>query len=226
MQSGKSRKKEKKMITSKKFFIQSIALINVVLIGACITVNVNFPESAVKKTADDFVADLYKTADKSGDVGTAPSRGVAKKKGPATTKPESKAETKTEPTKDGATLFFDRLDNFRFPNFELISSAQASELDEIKSRMASRLAELSRLKADGTVCETRDGLVKLKNPAKAGGNAAKIAKLLETENNDRELLYEDARKANRVNSGQLQRVRELFADSFRAKSPPSGVCED
>src|SRR5579872_4764189 len=40
-----------------------LAITIATLVTSCITVNVNFPESAVQRAADDFVQDLYKGTD-------------------------------------------------------------------------------------------------------------------------------------------------------------------
>lgn len=46
------------------FLLTSITFSSFVLTTACVTVNVNFPESAVQKATDDYVHDLYEKKEK------------------------------------------------------------------------------------------------------------------------------------------------------------------
>ena len=54
-------------------FQKSIAILLPIVLSSCVTVNVNFPEGAVQKAADDYVRELYKSKQKSGSEPSQPS---------------------------------------------------------------------------------------------------------------------------------------------------------
>ena len=54
-------------------FQKSIAVLLPIILSSCVTVNVNFPEGAVQKAADDYVRELYKSKQKSGAEPSKPS---------------------------------------------------------------------------------------------------------------------------------------------------------
>lgn len=192
------------------------------VITSCVTVNVNFPESAVQRAADDFVQDLYKgtTAVADADAkGTASDAAAMKKSMKKKSGKVPAAESVKKPT------------SFRL---ELFSSAYAVDIDarvktdspqalELKQKMRSRIESINVWKQKGVVCETMQGVLKLAAPTKAGGDAAKVAALVKQENSDREALYSEMTKANQGLREEV--VRRNFATSFRAMSPEQGQCD-
>lgn len=210
-------------LSGKAFLIAVVGMI-----AACVTVNVNFPESAVQQAANDFVSDLYKgektvaNADaKTTDSDAAALKGSMKKtskkkvpqKVPASVPASAPAESK--PTSFQITLF---------------DSAYAIELNtgtpkalELKRKMAARVGDLQTWKQKGVVCETADGMVKLAAPGKAGADAGKVSALVKAENNDRDELYSEIKSANRMSSDAP--VRKSFAGAFRENSPAQAKCD-
>lgn len=176
---------------------------------SCVTVNVNFPESAVQKAADDYVRDLYR----------------AKEKGKSPT-----SSNTGETPKPGA---WNRL------RFEMVSSAQAEEsfkmdspeISEIKQDQSSRIDDLNKFKKSGHIGEKNDGYVVIlkkfgpvdgSDPVAARQNAKlneKLSKLEAAENNDRKRLYESALKLNGYGKERLPHIQRIFRNSFREASP-------
>jgi hypothetical protein len=203
---------------SSKKFLKLPMVLSIVLVG-CITVNVNFPESAVQKAADDFVNDLYKGSSTVAVDTQEPSAKSVKSQ----IKKKNKIQ-KTNPTTNGAENGFLNLELF-----SLIPSAYAQELHTdfpqaiaVKTRMKSRMQELQNLKTTGIICEARDGLVKIKDASKA---TKENKELVATENKDREELYSAIPEANHFNDPDQKRTRSFFAAAFRSKAGDKGLCD-
>lgn len=201
-----------------------------VSLAACVTVNVNFPESAVQKATDDYVRELYRAKEK----GKTPTGDPSAKPTPA---PTSSAVETPKPVsfltlipsahaQEGANL------NFRVDTDKAL---------KIRDRLSARLDEVVKLKRDGVLGETNDGNVELHNDAplkkaklmaKTGAKAAaedpikKAQKLVESENKDRSDLYEEVLSANNIGKGRMKDIRKSFARSFQAESPSGTWVQD
>ena len=200
-----------------------IALFAALLVlASCITVNVNFPESAVQRAADDFVRELYKgptVADNSKPDANAEAavvkddvkKSLKKSKAPASQVP-AKPATGDQPT---SWIF----------NFG-ITSAFAQELNmttpramELRARMKSRIPDIRKWKIAGAICETPEADLVFKYPQKAGGEAGNVARLVKTENDDRDALYVEITDANKMNDRKQSKIRKIFASKFKEYSP-------
>jgi uncharacterized protein YdbL (DUF1318 family) len=178
----------------------------------CVTVNVNFPESAVQRATDDYVRELYRAKGKggTGTGGAKPADGAA----PA-----------------GAKSSWN---GFVWP--ELIASAHAADgvfkVDtdkalEIKTRLGGRVDEVIAQKRAGVLGETNDGLLVVKAPEKLKKlQTARVEKLVADENADRNGLYDEVRKANGLADGRLKDIQKSFARSFQAESPSGTWVQD
>ncbi|MBI3558752.1 MAG: DUF1318 domain-containing protein [Deltaproteobacteria bacterium] len=89
--------------------------------------------------------------------------------------------------------------------------------------MKERVAEISKWKSKGAVCETADGMLVLKHPDKAGAEAATVTKLVKAENDDRDALYAEIQDANKITDRKQTRIRSIFSAAFKENSPP-GTC--
>lgn len=176
-------------------------LIAFAFILSCVTVNVNFPESAVERAADDFVKDLYAKAGKKTETEAKPAvKKPTKKKAP-------------EPT------------TF---NFELISSAYAAELNtstatanQIKGEMAGRLVQIDAFKNAGIVCETMNGKLRFKDASKSS-NPGVVKEVMDKENGARDRLFNEIKAANP--GVQEDVVVKYFSAAFR-RANPNGNCD-
>ncbi|MBI3541703.1 MAG: DUF1318 domain-containing protein [Deltaproteobacteria bacterium] len=191
------------------------------LLVSCITVNVNFPETAVQKAANDFVSDLYKPAPAVADNGKATATEAADVKNAV--KKSSKKKTPkapaAQPDKPTTWIFsFGVTDAFA----QEVSTG-SPKAQEIKGRMKGRIAELDKWKSKGAVCETADGMLVLKHPEKAGGDAGAVSQLLKAENDDRDALYAEIVDHNKIKDRNQTRVRSFFAAEFK-KFSPAGTC--
>lgn len=176
--------------TSARLFSSLCAIL---ALGACITVNVNFPESAVQRAADDFVRDLYKDDTKAAPA--PPSKG---------TKPK--------------TSLYDALVPSAWAQEINTSTPDAIK---IKKRMSERVGKISQWKSKGVLGETVDGMLVVKDPKSlVAGDRKEVEALVKAENGDREDLYEEIQEANSITDRKQAKIRKFFSAAFREHSPP------
>ncbi len=184
--------------------------------SACVTVNVNLPESAVQKATDDYVHDLYRSRDKPAAKSPVPSASAAPM-------PAASPTTRTS----------------RAVDFSLFNSAWADSTDgtlrvtsakteEIRTRLRSRLDDVLNDKRQGILGEGADGLLVVKDPSKVPSKLLlkKVEKLVAEDNQDRNELYEEIQKSNGLDSSRLPGIRKSFARSFATESPAGTWVQD
>lgn len=205
---------------------KAISVLALASIVACVTVNVNFPESAVQRAADDFVRDLYKEGTAVADANAKETANDANAMKGAIKKSSKKKPAKVPASTEAEPTSFE---------FSLFSSAYASRIsaevktnsanaEKLKAKMAGRVSELMKWKEKGVICETKDGMLKISNPAKAGADAGKVKSLVNEENDDREDLYDELKSLNQMASDAP--LRKSFAGAFRDKSPAQARCAE
>lgn len=216
-------------------------------LAGCLTINVNFPEHAVQKAADDFVGDLYsndKTGSSPSDSDQAAAESSAVK---SSVKKSARKKAKTPPTAVDAPSDATHPSPSATPgtlpadttpstwNLDLgIAEALAEEIsqeittsspkaDAIKERMRARVPEIKNWKEKGAICETADAMLVFKHPDKAGADAAAVKKLVTDENKDRDSFYQEVADINRITDRSQVKIRKFFAAAFR-KHSPAGTC--
>lgn len=189
------------------------------------TLNVYLPEAAVQRAADDYVRDIYK----------------------------AKERTKlNEPSKEGETTEQPKKSSFRMPSLEdlsrdfaLVPSAYGQETaappkpcamvttgrkaGELKKEMASMLGDLDPLEADGTLGESKEGLLTIKTPSQIKPiRKAQIEKMVDKLNALRKEFYEEVVEETSKGSCKvsLDTVQKSFAHSFQELSPKGAWVED
>ena len=90
------------------------------------------------------------------------------------------------------------------------ASALAQDMGVLRERMAERLPQIDRLKAEGVIGETNDGFVAVR-----GSGSAEAAQVVATENADRKAVYAAiAQKAGAsAESVASARARQIAAGS-------------
>jgi len=169
-------------------------------LSACVTVNVNFPETAVQKATDDYVRELYR----------------AKEKGK--TPPPASAPSGTPSTTTSLGFGFPAIGNAEAagPNFQVDSPKALS----IRDNLAKRLEEVLAQKRAGVIGESNDGFLVLKAPEKLKKLfQRKVEKLVVDENTDRRALYDEVLVVNSAAKNRLKDIQMSFARSFQAESP-------
>lgn len=167
-------------------------------LGGCVTVNVQFPESAVQKASDDYVRDIYRAKERSKS-------------------PNGEPSPTASPATGAAWSFFTEAraddDIFKMDSDKALA---------IKDRLKARVEEVINLKRSGAIGETNDGRLVIKEAGKLKKLQAKKAeKVVADENKDRDELYDEILRINGLQAARLKSVQKNFSRSFQAESPSS-----
>jgi len=157
---------------------------------ACITVNIYFPESVVKKTAEDIVNEVRGSGKKIKDE---VKKDEAKKSASFSLVPSLYAQQETEVTTPRIRALKESLKG-RFD--KLVPHYDAVRIGETKD------GNLQVLNEDGLSLQDKSVLRKLVND----------------ENQDRTDLYAEVAKALNIDAGQIARVRQIFAEQWIGKA--------
>lgn len=189
-------------------------LFTLVLLGlaaACVTINVYFPEAAIKDLSKQIEQQVQKEAAK---AETAPA--------PAPPAEEKKAE----PKKQAAAL--DLLDELlgvtpvyaaeEVPAPEIQNPA----IRKIIASRGARAPELAKYKAAGVIGENNKGFLEIRQldaVTDLKGRAA-VQKLVKDENADRTELYREMAAAKNVDAAQIGKIGETYAATLRENAKP------
>jgi uncharacterized protein len=184
---------------------------------ACVTVNVNFPESTVQKATDDVVRELYQSKDKGreGRKPPAPVPGGGPGAGGDPVKPSTSSPTSWLPSLIPSAMAAEADLNFK------TDTAKATEL---KKRLAANVDTVLAQKKAGNLGESNDGLLVLKTDKPL--LVKKLEPMVKAENADREDLYQEILTANQMAKGRLSDIRKSFARSFQGQSPAGTWVQD
>lgn len=174
---------------SRSVFGRLIIFVGFFILLSCVTVNVNFPEGAVQKAADDYVKELYRV----------------------------KQETEKSGEKKGSSFWWyfsneayaDMTFKTDSPEVKVIQVKQADRLGKIdKYKVKGYIVE-----GEKGLLELNSQVQPKKLELKA------VSQLIDGENEDRKALYEAVIKTNGLNSGELVKVQNSFSNSFIQASP-------
>lgn len=163
------------------------------LVAACVTVNVNFPESAVQKAADDYVKELYRAKEKQ------------KQPSPESTGKPQASRLSLFPEAYAAELDSSDI-RFDSPKLRAIQGKQAAIVDELKKQ-----------KRAGFIGETNEATLALRDGDKLPPPIrAKIEKLIQQENGYRQDQYSAIQSEKNF---QIQDVKRTFMRAYQSESP-------
>jgi uncharacterized protein YdbL (DUF1318 family) len=187
-----------------------VLLVGLALLAAlaCITINVYFPEAAIKDLSEQIEDEVARQA---GDEQPEP-------------------QPTPTPSESDQTWFFD--ESLQGPaGFSLLggSVAYAQEvaapevsnpaIRKIIESRAARLEALNALKSNGVVGESNQALVAVRSlDALPLRERAQAQRLVKQENADREQLYKEIAAAKGVDLSQLPRIRTTYAETLRSKA--------
>ena len=163
--------------------MKKFSLLGVLMLSACVTINIYFPAAAAEKVADEIIKDIQD------NVPNAPSKNPA-----------------DEPKSDAELL---KLSLYRWIDraIELtISSAYAEEADlsidspeirQLTAAMENRFPSLQGFYASGAIGIKSDGFLAVKDAASVAlKDRNQVNKLVAAENADRQALYQAIANAN------------------------------
>jgi uncharacterized protein len=186
------------------------ALTTVMLLAACVTINIYFPAEEVRSAADRIVQEVW--SERNGAPAPQPTAP------PAT--PAAPAE------KQGPTSL---LRQFWGPSTVCAApdiNVSTPEIRAIKEAMTTRTAELRPFLNGGQVGIGRDGLLKVRTLEGLDLRArSQVNRLVTAENQDRLRLYKEIANANKF-PDRANEVQAIFADSWREQAASGWYIED
>lgn len=180
---------------------------------ACITINVYFPEAAVKELSQQIEDEVQRKAAGEPSPVSTPE---------PTLTPDAQSEGGTSESllsyilSLGATTAYAAQDEVAAP--EITNPAIRKIIDS----RAKRLDAINALKAEGVIGESNQGLVVVRNLDAIQGlkERADAQKLVKDENADREQLFKEIAAAKNVDLAQLPQIRATYAETLRENAHP------
>lgn len=166
----------------------------VLLVAACVTVNVYFPASAVQKAADEIVEDVRTKGQK-----------------PAV-KPDTTGWLKENLQRilSGPTEAYAA---------EMNIDVSTPAIRALRESMKARFPALKPFYDKGNIGENNRGLLEVRDTAGLNlKDSAQLNRLVDQENKDRMALYKEIVSANKLGQEVMPQVQKLFANSWRQKS--------
>ncbi len=161
--------------------MKHFSFLGVVMLTACVTINIYFPAAAAEKVADEIIKDIQDNAPQ---------------------KPQEKLEPKSE-NAELQTSFYKLID--QATNL-IISPAQAADVDlsidspeirQLTAAMEKRFVALQGFYASGIIGIKADGMLTVKDAASVPlKDRNQVNKLITSENADRQALYQAIANAN------------------------------
>ncbi|MDD5461804.1 MAG: YdbL family protein [Methylococcales bacterium] len=182
--------------------MRKISALGVLLLTACVTINIYFPAAAAEKAADEIIKDIQKSS-------------------PQKTEPKPKASLSD--LQIAAFQWLDRAINV------VVSPAQAeeanlnidsAEIRQLRARMESRFPELQPFYAAGFIGIQTGGLLAVRDAANVPlKNRNQVNKLVAAENADRQSLYQAIANGNGHPEWAAQ-IKSTFASRWVSNAQP------
>lgn len=179
--------------------LRHLALGFVIVFAACVTVNIYFPAAAIQKAADDIVDDV---------------RGTKDQKQPA---PEEKKNDKQSGIMDSIRGLIGPKEAHAQINIEVSTPAIRS----LKQALKDNFPQLKPFYDKGAIGENSMGFVEQRDAGSLNlKEKADLNRFMGQENNNRNALYSEIMKANKLGADSLPKIQKIFANSWREKSQP------
>jgi len=173
------------------------------LLAACVTVNVSFPAAAAERAADRFIRDVYGEQPKA-----QPQQAPAEKTPPAPAgEPQSSLERLLDLLVPAAYA--------AAPDINISTPA----INRLKASMQARHRSLVPYYSSGAVGMTGNGLLTLRDPSAVPlRQRNRVKQLVSQENRDRNALYAEVARANGHPEWE-RNIRSIFARRWVANAP-------
>jgi uncharacterized protein YdbL (DUF1318 family) len=182
------------MRSSNRIF-RVVFFIAILLIGACVTINIYFPAEKVESVAGEIVEDI---------------RGPQLEKSPV-------PEKEQQGYLSNRSIFAFLASNAWA---EEITTVSNPAIRELKNRMKNRYPQLKPWFASGVLKEGGDGYVVIvKSDNLSVRDKGTVRNLVGAENKDRKSLYLEVAKALNIDADQVDRVAGIFAKEWQKSVP-------
>ena len=177
-----------------------ISFFCLIMVAACVTVNIYFPAAEVQKAADNIVGDV------TGEGQLAP----------APVKPGSSSWL-LEPLRIVSSMGLGPTNAFAQVNVNVSTPA----IRALKESMGNSFRQLKPYYEKAVVGENNNGLVETRDTAGLDlREQAQVKQLVDQMNKDRTALYREIQAANNYPAEILPQIQKIFANSWRDKSRP------
>ncbi len=177
--------------------LRHITLGFVLVFAACVTVNIYFPAAAIQKAADEIVDDVRGTKDQK--------------------QPEEKKNDKQSSIIDSLRGIIGPKEAHAQINIEVSTPAIRS----LKQAMAANFPQLKPFYDRGAIGENNMGFVEPRDTGSLSlKDKADLNRVVSQENGNRNALYNEIMKANKLAADSLPKIQRIFANSWRGKSQP------
>jgi hypothetical protein len=167
----------------------------ILLVGACVTINIYFPAEKVESVAGEIVEDI---------------------RGPRTEKPPAPEKKPQGYNRDRSLFAF--LVSTAWA--EEVTTVSNPAIRELKNRMKNRYPQLRPWFANRVLKEGGDGYVVIAQTDSLNvRDKGTVRNLVAAENNDRKSLYLEVAKALNIDAGQVDRVAGIFAKEWQKSVP-------
>ncbi len=177
--------------------LRHVALSFMLLLAACVTVNIYFPAAAIQKAADEIVDDVRGTGDQK--------------------RPEEKLNDRQSNVLDSIKSIIGPSEAYAQINIEVSTPAIRS----LKQAMKDNYPRIKVFYDKGAIGENNRGLLEARDTGNLNlKEKADLNRLMTQENNNRNALYAEIMRANKLGADSLPKVQKIFANSWRDKSQP------
>lgn len=174
------------------------AIVFLLFLFSCLTINIYFPEAEVKKAAEEIVEEIRKDA-----------------------------EDKEKKDKDSQMIEMEEEARSGSGTFSLVPSLYAQEATEVttpkvralQQSMKDRFPKLKPFFDKGNVGEGNDGFLKTRDESGLNlRDKAMLRNLMNDENNDRKNMYAEVARAMEIDASQISRIQKIFAAQWIKKA--------
>ncbi len=176
------------MIRPTRFIVTAAALVA----GACVTINVYFPEAAIRDMSQQIENQIQESA---ADAEAAPA------------------------TQDSAHLWFP-FEGVAYAAEVAAPEITNPAIRKIIASRAARVKSLNEFKAKGVIGENAKALVEAKNLGALKDLKARATaqRLIKQENADRMKLFKEIAAAKKVDQSQLGKIQKTYAETLRKRA--------
>ncbi len=186
----------------KRKSLSMLCVCSLFVIFSCVTINIYFPEAAVKEAAEEIVDEVRPSEDKEKE-----------KKDVFAGWDENQAENAES---NGAFTFV--------PSIyaqEQVTQVSSPKIRALKGSLKDRFPRLRPFYNQGRIGETNNGLLVVRNEEELSlKDKSLLRRLVKEENKDRKELYTEVAEALNIDPDQIPRIQRIFAENWIRKSKP------
>ena len=197
--------------------ILTAAVLTALAVAACVTINVYFPEAAVKDLSERIEDAVAREAEEGGAEAAAEPEG----EGAAGSGLVSRLRSGFEIAVGTALHVLGPAPAYAQPPPSSVAEPEISNpaIRRIVQSRAARVNQLNRYKSSGALGENNKALVQVRDlNALPLQERAAVQKLVRDENADRDRMFKEIAAATGVDLSQLPRIQETYARTLREKA--------